>query len=80
MGVDRVDKARPEKMDEKMGYTTSRRMGSSPMMLLHVLAGSSWPGLRGRSRARAPPNWCTRTAGPPKLKTKCSPPSKPRSG
>jgi hypothetical protein len=56
LGVDGVEDAMPEKMDERMGQTTRRMMGSKPIMVLHVLAGSSCPGLRGLARGRAPPN------------------------
>jgi hypothetical protein len=56
LGVWGVVEAMPEKMDERIGQTTRRIRGSMPMRVLHVLAGSSCPGLRGRARGRAPPN------------------------
>ena len=68
--------AEPKK-EERRGRMNKRRRGRREDKALDTLGEGSKPGgcaVVGRLRGRPPPNWCTRTPGPPPiLKTKFGP-------
>ncbi len=80
LGLADVD-ADPEKREERRGRTKRKRRGSRLAKAEETFCWPSEPGgtaVPGRLRGRPPPNWWTRTPGPPpRLKTKAGPVSMP---
>lgn len=74
-GPDGVDEEE-EKSDERRGSTKRRMRGKSCWNIAQAEGTASGSvASRGLLRGRGPPNWWTRTPGPPPmLKTNCGPP------